>query len=319
MGEFGRTPKINANGGRDHWGHVFSFAMAGAGIRGGQVIGSSDRNGAYPATAPVTGGDFTATLFHLLGIDSTGVFHDREGRPHPLTKGEPIAGVLGERVELGLQAAEGDPSFVPPFDTRLLFDTDFRDALPLVLAESASRAKGWRAWWQPGLGVVKSGGVCEFVLSSGSGAGEQSLSAGSRCLLAQEIRSARGGLYGLRVRAGVDLGSVLETERLLERFRFRLVLYRFQNMQKDPRAIQELAAVEFRPRAGEVVEFVLERFLGSTTPGANFSIGCGLGVLIVAEATEAVESAALAGGVLLRLHGVELSFSPRQRDDTVTV
>ncbi|MFM7922289.1 MAG: DUF1501 domain-containing protein, partial [Planctomycetaceae bacterium] len=82
---------------------------------------------------------------------------------------------------------------------------------------------------------------------------------------------------------------------------------------------QELAAVEFRPRAGEVVEFVLERFLGSTTPGANFSIGCGLGVLIVAEATEAVESAALAGGVLLRLHGVELSFSPRQRDDTVTV
>lgn len=319
MGEFGRTPKINANGGRDHWGHVFSFAMAGAGIRGGQVIGSSDRNGAYPATAPVTGGDFTATLFHLLGIDSTGVFHDREGRPHPLTKGEPIAGVLGERVELGLQAAEGDPSFVPPFDTRLLFDTDFRDALPLVLAESASRAKGWRAWWQPGLGVVKSGGVCEFVLSSGSGAGEQSLSAGSRCLLAQEIRSARGGLYGLRVRAGVDLGSVLATERLLERFRFRLVLYRFQNMQKDPRAIQELAAVEFRPRAGEVVEFVLERFLGSTTPGANFSIGCGLGVLIVAEATEAVESAALAGGVLLRLHGVELSFSPRQRDDTVTV
>ncbi|MGV2339277.1 MAG UNVERIFIED_CONTAM: hypothetical protein LVR18_36460 [Planctomycetaceae bacterium] len=74
------------------------------------------------------------------------------------------------------------------------------------------------------------------------------------------------------MRAGVDLGSVLETERLLERFRFRLVLYRFQNMQKDPRAIQELASVEFRPRAGEVVEFVLERFLGSTTPGAIFRL-----------------------------------------------
>jgi hypothetical protein len=106
---------------------------------------------------------------------------------------------------------------------------------------------------------------------------------------------------------------------VLEGFRFRLVLYRFQNMQKDPRAIQELASVEFRPEPGDVREFVLERFLGSTTPGANFSIGCGLGVLIVAESTRAVEVGAGSGGVLLRLHGVELSFSPRQRDDTVTV
>ncbi|MFN5976808.1 MAG: hypothetical protein ACK48U_20355, partial [Planctomyces sp.] len=64
---------------------------------------------------------------------------------------------------------------------------------------------------------------------------------------------------------------------MLEGFRFRLVLYRFQNMQKDPRAIQERASVEFRPEPGDVREFVLERFLGSTTPGANFSIGCGLG------------------------------------------
>ena len=55
IGEFGRTPKINVNGGRDHWGHVFSFAMAGAGIRGGQVIGASDRDGAYPASTPLTG------------------------------------------------------------------------------------------------------------------------------------------------------------------------------------------------------------------------------------------------------------------------
>ena len=55
IGEFGRTPKINSQGGRDHWGHVFSFALAGAGIRGGQVIGASDKNGAYPATDPIRG------------------------------------------------------------------------------------------------------------------------------------------------------------------------------------------------------------------------------------------------------------------------
>ena len=48
IGEFGRTPRINRQGGRDHWGHVFSFALAGAGISGGQVFGSSDRHGAYP-------------------------------------------------------------------------------------------------------------------------------------------------------------------------------------------------------------------------------------------------------------------------------
>src|SRR5437870_5462797 len=68
IGEFGRTPKINANGGRDHWGHVFSFVLAGAGIRAAQVIGSSDRNGAYPKTAKMEPQDLTATLFHLLGI-----------------------------------------------------------------------------------------------------------------------------------------------------------------------------------------------------------------------------------------------------------
>ena len=52
IAEFGRTPKINKFGGRDHWGHVFSFALAGAGIRGGQVYGSSDKTGGYPASQP---------------------------------------------------------------------------------------------------------------------------------------------------------------------------------------------------------------------------------------------------------------------------
>src|SRR5262249_53659774 len=63
IGEFGRTPRINKLGGRDHWGHVFSCALAGAGIRGGQVIGASDKNGAYPTTDPIRGGDLTATIF----------------------------------------------------------------------------------------------------------------------------------------------------------------------------------------------------------------------------------------------------------------
>lgn len=91
IGEFGRTPKINANGGRDHWGHCFSVALAGGGIRGGQVIGSSDRDGGYPVDRPLRPSDLSATLFHLMGIDPNGTFNDRMARPRPLTlQGVPI-------------------------------------------------------------------------------------------------------------------------------------------------------------------------------------------------------------------------------------
>ena len=119
--------------GRDHWGHVFSFALAGAGIRGGQVIGASDKNGAYPATDPITGGDLTATIFHLLGIDPADLFSDKANRPHPITKGEPIAALLGNTLVTAEHCRPGgDPAFVPPYDTSLLLDTDFSGNLPLV-------------------------------------------------------------------------------------------------------------------------------------------------------------------------------------------
>ncbi len=224
IGEFGRTPKINVNGGRDHWGHVFSFAMAGAGIRGGQVIGASDRDGAYPASTPLTGGDLTATIFHLLGIDPGGVFHDRQNRPHPLTKGEPIAGLLGERLTSGLQVSEGDPAFVPPFDTRLLFDTNFRSSQPLLQVEPPSRTKGWRGWSQPGLLVSKTQAGVEFRCGGESASDAIVVNAGSRALLAQEIRNARGGHYSLRVRVTTQAGSADEYQSIVQQLRLRLVL-----------------------------------------------------------------------------------------------
>src|SRR5262249_3545479 len=68
MGEFGRTPKINPAGGRDHWGHVFSAALAGGGVRGGRVLGASDRIGRHPKDGPVQPQDLTATIFHCLGF-----------------------------------------------------------------------------------------------------------------------------------------------------------------------------------------------------------------------------------------------------------
>ena len=94
VGEMGRTPKFNASGGRDHWGNVFSFVLAGAGIRVGQVYGASDRDGAYPAQDRVTPPELTATILHLLGIHHEATFPDRTGRPMRVVEGEPIAALL---------------------------------------------------------------------------------------------------------------------------------------------------------------------------------------------------------------------------------
>ena len=81
MGEFGRTPKINASGGRDHWPNVFSVALAGGGVKGGQVLGSSDLLGESPKDNPVTPADLATTVYTLLGIDPNRELHTADGRP----------------------------------------------------------------------------------------------------------------------------------------------------------------------------------------------------------------------------------------------
>jgi hypothetical protein len=87
MGEFGRTPKLNARGGRDHWPRVFSVVLAGGGVRGGQVIGASDRVGESPHDSPVTPADLACTIYSLLGIDPRLELHTSEGRPVPVNQG----------------------------------------------------------------------------------------------------------------------------------------------------------------------------------------------------------------------------------------
>jgi len=94
MGEFGRTPKHNPNGGRDHWGHVFSLMLAGGGVRGGMVHGASDNLGAYPERDRVEPADLHATLFHLLGIPPDAEIADRLGRPLAACHGTPVRAVL---------------------------------------------------------------------------------------------------------------------------------------------------------------------------------------------------------------------------------
>ncbi len=90
-GEFGRTPKINANAGRDHWPQVFSVLLAGAGLSGGRAYGSSDKQGATPASRPVTASELSATIFHALGIDPALQLRTSLGRPWQIADAKPVA------------------------------------------------------------------------------------------------------------------------------------------------------------------------------------------------------------------------------------
>jgi hypothetical protein len=90
LGEFGRTPKINANAGRDHWGPCQSVVLAGGGIRGGQVYGASDKTAAYPTDKPVKPEDLIATVYHALGIAQGAMLYDQQRRPHRACEGEPV-------------------------------------------------------------------------------------------------------------------------------------------------------------------------------------------------------------------------------------
>ena len=93
--DFGRTPRINKDGGRDHWGAAGSIFFAGGGVAGGQVIGATDRTGARPTTAAYHPWDVAATVYDALGLDPATELHDRQGRAIPmLPEGRPIPGVL---------------------------------------------------------------------------------------------------------------------------------------------------------------------------------------------------------------------------------
>ncbi len=94
MGEFGRTPKINANISRDHWPGCYTVLLAGGGVKRGFVHGESDKNAAYPDRDPVQLDDLAATMFQLLGIDPQSELHDRLNRPRPISPGKPVFNVM---------------------------------------------------------------------------------------------------------------------------------------------------------------------------------------------------------------------------------
>jgi hypothetical protein len=94
MGDFGRTPVINKDAGRDHWPQCYSMVLAGGGIRGGQYVGESDAKAAFPRLRPVSPADIHATVFSVLGYDPRLTYRSADGRPIPLSTGEPIRELL---------------------------------------------------------------------------------------------------------------------------------------------------------------------------------------------------------------------------------
>src|SRR6058998_137865 len=84
LAEFGRTPKVNPTGGRDHWPQCWTVGFAGGGVQGGRVIGKSDEIGAYPVERPVNPAEVVATIYHSLGLDLTTELPGPSGRPFPL-------------------------------------------------------------------------------------------------------------------------------------------------------------------------------------------------------------------------------------------
>jgi len=94
LGEFGRTPNINGNAGRDHWPDCYTILLAGGGINGGTVFGASDAHGRYPDRDPVTPDDLAATIYWRFGLDPHTLIHDATGRPWRISDGRPLIGLF---------------------------------------------------------------------------------------------------------------------------------------------------------------------------------------------------------------------------------
>jgi hypothetical protein len=340
IGEFGRTPKINAAAGRDHWGHVFSYVLAGAGIRTAQVYGSSDKDGGYPKTNKHEPQDLTATIFHLLGIPHDAVYPNiaNTGRNIHITEGEPIDAILGSGPATDRrEKPTGNVALVPPFSDALLLNLTFEENTPLQLAGSGKRLKGWQATplgdpargFDLGVALVGGGPTGQkrhVVLGSfGTKDIKLSLATGARAMLAQEIRNFRAGHYTFTIHAcGGGSSREVFDDLFRKHFTCRLVIYRHTEATKSPLKMKEEVSVTFVPEFGGAEptykKHEMARLLDSRTPNVNFSVGLGLGVAVLIEKTSPGTLDLPAGTqAFLRIDRVALIFTPRVRNDDVQV
>lgn len=344
IGEFGRTPKINGHGGRDHWGHVFSFALAGAGISGGRVFGSSDRHGAYPRDGRIEPQELTATILHLLGVGHTAMFPDATGRPMHATLGEPLYGLLGDRPATPERTQPaGNLALVPPYSRDLLLNRRFEDPQPLIPIGTAQRLKGWQGLpviATPPTGVDFGALIATSSTGVGPAAGEKKqarlgigvagpspagkIAAGARAILTQEVRNPRAGTFTMTVHARCD-GSSAAMDLLRANFQCRVVLFGYRDLAKNMmNGMREYASMPIElmltgQGADGTSKISLTRALRSQDAGAS-EIEMGVGLAIILEKTTPGDLAVPAGArAYLNVAEVEISFLPRPRNDDVKV
>lgn len=327
IGEFGRTPKINPKGGRDHWGPVFSATLAGAGISGGQVYGASDAHGAYPISDKVDPGHLTSTIFHLAGLDYLGTFTDPSGRELAFSKQPALLKLLGDTPATTQRCeSTGDVARVPDFDEKMMIrQTTFEGKQVLRSWDTPSRPKGWRV-------INSSTFAAEIAPASTIG----SLSVHQHLLLrsvkselpnagvfvGQEVRSPFPGTYRLHANVIGRADSEENREQWLEKYSFHLVFFEFAEAAKQ---------VDKRKITGEV-EFVPEFATGKTkaalqvelskafmVPQGNFSFGLGMGVGIEIRLRQGIENPSLDGDLELHVLKLELEFLGKQRNLDITV
>jgi hypothetical protein len=339
IGEFGRTPKINAQGGRDHWGHVFSFALAGAGISGGRVHGASDRMGAYPKENKLEPQDLTATIVHLLGIGHHAMFPDATNRPLHVTTGEPITAILGTHPATTERVAPGGSlALVPAYSKDHLLNGGFDDDVPLPLIGSAKRLKGWQATplssaakgLDFGVALIegpaamprtgKRHAAIGFGLLGPAATG--TITSSSQAMLTQEVRNPRAGTYTITLHL-CGGGRPEDYALFRKHFTCRLLLFGYTTLGKDPsKPRREFASLPldapFADKSGGYQKVTLVRKLRSQDDGAS-EIEMGVGLAVIVEKTAGDWTVPAGARAFLRIDDVSVDFMPRPRNDDVTV
>ncbi|MAV38037.1 MAG: hypothetical protein CMJ59_21580, partial [Planctomycetaceae bacterium] len=329
LGDFGRTPKINNNGGRDHWGPVMCGLLAGAGIATGQVVGASDRNGAYPIERRIQPEELSSTMFHLLGIDPHAHI-EVAGRPFKISTGEIVTEVLGSEPATDARtAAGGRVGDLPNFDRGPLSNGDFSRGN--VLQGRFGEADFWvaRPAWSPQQPnafcavsrVTVDGEAADaprkrneaqlgFGLSERSGDGV--IQPGQTAMLAQEIYNQRPGRYTFQVRIASAAGG-LTADQWNRHFRTRIVIFRFTDLNRDVRQIADIAATEVTLAFdAEPAEWKVTRLLKDQQGGAG-ELHKGIGVAVIVEKRGAALDLAKAGFqyAALRVLRAQVRFLPR--------
>ena len=323
LGDFGRTPKINANGGRDHWGPVMSGVLAGAGISAAQVVGASDRNGAYPSERRMQPEDLSATIFHLLGIDPH-THIEVAGRPFKITTGRVITEALGsgpatdDRVTPG-----GRVGSLPDFDRGPLSNGNFHHGSQLK--GRVGQAEFWtgRPHWTADRGdefsvatrVEVNGDSYEAKIGFGLAGNKPVgvIAVGQTAMLAQEIYNQRPGRYTFVVRVAADADEQ-SGDRWSQHFRCCIALVRFTDLSRDFTKTAELAVTEFDPPFnGKSIEVKVSQLLKDQQGGAGELLK-GIGAVVIVEHRGTTQLDLAAAGLqhaALRIQFASVRFLPR--------